>query len=102
MEAMDERSEFGYCEHCGLVYALSRLRVLGEAEESKPPGADLGDATGGKDGRSDAARQEDADSKAFRWSCGDCGTAITADIESDLGLLKREHIREYHPNRPTV
>ncbi len=99
---MDERSEFGYCEHCGLVYALSRLRVLREAEESIPPGADRGDDTGGKEGRSDVTRQEEAEGKAFRWSCGDCGTVITADTESDLGLLKREHIHEYHPNRPTV
>jgi hypothetical protein len=36
-----------------------------------------------------------------RWRCPDCDTDIRSESESELEFLKREHIREYHPNRPT-
>ena len=33
------------------------------------------------------------------WVCPDCGVEMNAPNEGDLGFVKREHIREYHPNR---
>jgi hypothetical protein len=34
-----------------------------------------------------------------RWRCPDCGAVMDAENDSDLEFVKREHIREYHPNR---
>jgi hypothetical protein len=33
------------------------------------------------------------------WKCPDCGANLGAENDSDLEFVKREHIREYHPNR---
>ena len=34
-----------------------------------------------------------------RWRCPDCDAYLEAANDTDLQFVKREHIREYHPNR---
>ena len=102
---LDDQSAFGYCENCGIVYALKdrskgvldteRLGVLGAGftNESKgpnsPSGVSMIDATA------------PPHSPGSCWRCPDCDTEIRSDNDSDLEFAKREHIREYHPNRST-
>lgn len=96
---LDEQSNFGSCEHCGIVYALNRARErraeeeageLGGLEEGRRAEADDSSLPSGREG----------EAPAFRWRCPDCDAVLTADSESDLGFLRKEHIRELHPNRP--
>jgi hypothetical protein len=35
------------------------------------------------------------------WRCPDCDAEVDSANDSDLEFAKREHIREYHPNRST-
>jgi hypothetical protein len=101
---LDDQGVLGYCENCGIVYVLKdrlegawdkeKLRFgAGVTSESKGPntlrGVSVVDAT------------PPAQSQGSYWRCPDCDTEIRSDNDSDLGFARREHIREYHPNRST-
>ncbi len=102
---MDDQSIFAYCENCGLVYALKdRLKgardtdrvgrfATGTSGESKKQ-ITMGEA-------STVGTTTPAQPLGSYWRCPDCDTEIRSDNDSDLEFAKREHIREYHPNRST-
>ena len=104
MKPVDGLSMFGYCENCGIVYALrDRLK--------EPPGTE---APSGHEARTTVESVRSGDGQArfvdsprpdrppgVRWSCPDCDAEIHGDNDTDLQFAKREHIREYHPNRST-
>ena len=101
---ISDRSIFGYCENCGLVYALKdRLKVAPVTEALT--GLEAGLAGEPVETRIAEASSSDSlvseRSAGSRWICPDCGMEISSDNDSDLGFAKREHIREYHPNRQT-
>ena len=98
---VDGQVTFGYCENCGLVYAL-KVRLVERKTPEFPEGPSGGPGTKSAERERRATSgpdTEDQVSSVVRWRCSDCGTALQADEESDLEFLKREHIREYHPNR---
>jgi len=93
----------GYCESCGIVYVLKDglkegwvTEVLGGLEAgggSRPKGTE-------EPGRTpEMEATTPARSAGSHWKCPDCDAEIHSDNDSDLGFAKREHIREYHPNR---
>jgi hypothetical protein len=104
VKPLDDQSVFAYCENCGIVYALNdRLKgaldietpgrfgagITGEKGTNRPGGVSGFDVT--------APTQ----SPGSYWRCPDCDTEIHSDNDSDLEFVKREHVREYHPNRST-
>jgi hypothetical protein len=99
-----DQGGLGYCESCGIVYVLTdglkggrvaeALGGLGMSEPSEPKGTDRS-----RGASVDAAAPIRA--SGSYWKCPDCGAEIRSDNDSDLGFAKREHIREYHPNRST-
>ena len=102
---LDDQSVFAYCENCGLVYALrDRLK---DARDTETPGRLRARVTGessGTDGPGGVPMVEvstPAQPPSSYWRCPDCDTEIRSDNDSDLEFAKREHNREYHPNRPT-
>jgi hypothetical protein len=99
----DAKGNFGYCEKCGIVYAL-RARTTGEwgREAPRPFEGEFGEETKEQSRpRTPAPVEpgEQARASAFLWRCPDCDTELRADNDVDLQFLKREHIRGYHPNR---
>ena len=104
VKPVSDQSIFGYCENCGLVYALrDRLKVEPVTEAF----AGLTAGVAGEPVETGIAEAPVPDSPASarsagsRWRCPDCDMEISSDNDSDLGFAKREHIREYHPNRQT-
>jgi predicted RNA-binding Zn-ribbon protein involved in translation (DUF1610 family) len=95
----DEPSKFGYCEKCGIVYVL-RAAVREEWGEGAP-GPSKGDSAREAGSSETAVPPDEVPPRAsvFRWRCPDCNEDLRADSDTDLEFLKREHIREYHPNR---
>jgi hypothetical protein len=100
---VDEQSPFGYCDSCGIVYAL-KDRLNDQWSKDAPRGIELG--PGGRSRESDRPRgatlvDADEGSKPLysHWRCPDCDTEINAASDADLSFARREHIREYHPNR---
>lgn len=105
MRPVADDSVFGYCENCGLVYALrSRLKEDWSKETPRNPRTGPKEEPGGLSSPS-AATHFDAEIPAqptgSHWRCPDCDAEMSAANDSDLGFVKREHIREYHPNRST-
>jgi len=99
---LDDQGVFGYCENCGIVYVL-KGRLEGALDIEKL-GFGAGALSGSKGpntlrGVSVADATTPAQSQGSYWRCPDCGTEIRSDNDSDLGFARREHIREYHPNR---
>ena len=104
MRPLDEQSAFSYCEKCGIVYALKdRLAEYRDTGGQERPG------TGFFGRQKETSRQKRADfhdkevsheAPTFHWRCPDCDAEFNADSDTDLEFAKREHIREYHPNRP--
>jgi len=94
-----DKSGFGFCENCGLVYFLT---VGGgrRAETRGPGGTSRGMAQEGAGIAETAAFGGASERPGFHWTCPDCGAELTSEVESDLGFLRTVHIREYHPNRP--
>ena len=96
----DGQGDFGYCEKCGIVYALG-ARTRAERDEAVPA-SNRGDS-GREEVMSRVAVPPDDEARpvvsAFRWRCPDCDEELGAESDVDLEFLKREHIREYHPNR---
>ena len=104
MNPLDEKGNLGYCEHCGVVYALQKLKGQTEKERAGFLGFGLrggGGQTGTREESPSTPSRQRGDSSVFRWKCPDCDEDLTADSESDLNFLKTDHIREYHPNRAT-
>ncbi len=102
MAPVDDQGPFGYCEACGVVYAL-RDRMQGRPTHERPRKVEsqpVEEPRGG-DRSSEAAaiEVEPAEQGGSRWRCPDCGTLLESAVDSDMEFLKREHIREYHPNR---
>ena len=102
---MDDQSVFAYCEKCGIVYAL-KDRVEGgwytERSEKARTGVtreSMGTNTRG--GVPTVSATTPKEPSGSYWRCPDCDTEIRSDNDSDLEFAKREHIREYHPNRST-
>ena len=100
---VDDQSPFGYCEACGIVYALKE-RLRGRRDYDTPRGVEL--QTDEEPGETDSPIREtpantDTPTKqsGSHWKCPDCGADLKAENDSDLEFVKREHIREYHPNR---
>jgi len=104
VKPVDGRSVFGYCENCGLVYVFKdRLKGASGTEtlaglEAGVTGGSMG-ARSGRDSLSESTTP--ARPPGSHWRCPDCEVEITSDNDSDLGFAKREHIREFHPNRST-
>jgi predicted RNA-binding Zn-ribbon protein involved in translation (DUF1610 family) len=94
---MDTQSVFGFCEKCGLVYALKDRLEQQSPATAKAVEFGWRAETKGRAARSDAEQASEAFTS--RWRCPDCGTLLEASNESDMLFVKREHIREYHPNR---
>jgi predicted RNA-binding Zn-ribbon protein involved in translation (DUF1610 family) len=96
----EEQGDFGYCEKCGIVYALGAW-MRGERGPGVP-GFFRAD-TGQEEVMPKIAVPPDDEVRprvsAFRWKCPDCNEDLRAESDVDLEFLKREHIREYHPNR---
>lgn len=101
---LDGQSGFGYCENCGIVYALGG-RLTGARDTGRQG---LGSGTGGAKGRdtfsgfSVISARAPPQSPGSYWRCPDCETEIRSENDSDLEFAKREHVREYHPNRSTA
>ena len=102
MNSLNGQSNFGYCERCGIVYALDKLRERKAEEGAEELGSESskGRRREETNGRNILARNKlQVEFSDFRWKCPDCDAELAAGSESDLGFLKREHIRELHPNR---
>lgn len=105
MSLLDGKDYFGYCERCGIVYAMDKLRERRAEEETEGLGSEPIEQSRQEDTPDvglPGASEGNAESAAFRWRCPDCDSVLTANDQTDLGFLKREHIRELHPNRPTA
>jgi len=101
---MDDQSVFGYCEDCGIVYAL-KDRLKGSLGAGSLAGREVrasGESMGTMGVRASVAESPTpAQPPGAHWTCPDCGMEIQSDSDFDLAFSKREHIREYHPNRST-
>ena len=96
VEGMDM---LGHCEKCGLVYLLkARGRDIGPDE---PIRAEGGSHEPAKDQPPAAAPPEPSDRPESRshWWCPDCETYLYAENDGDLQFVKREHLKEFHPNK---
>ena len=105
MNSLDGQSNFGCCERCGIVYALDKLRERRAEEEAGELECESSEGRRREktDERNILARSKrKVEFSDFRWKCPDCDMELTAGSESDLGFLKREHVRELHPNRSTA
>jgi hypothetical protein len=103
VNSLDGHSNLGYCERCGIVYALGKLRERKTGEGVGELGSESSKGTMREETyrKNILARNKgQAEPSDFRWKCPDCDMELTAGRESDLGFLKREHIHELHPNRP--
>jgi len=104
VKPLDDQSVLGYCENCGIVYALKdKLKGAWDTEAPERLGAGITGDEGTKRPRGaplvDVAAPPQT--PGSYWRCPDCDTEIRSDNDSDLEFVKREHIREYHPNRST-
>ena len=86
LRPVDGQSPFQSCDSCGLVYALGDRAM--DPSNLQVPRVEMADRGG------------TADLPGSRWTCPDCGAELEMSSEMDLQFARREHIREYHPNRP--
>lgn len=100
---VDDQRPFGYCEVCGIVYALKdRMQERRTHETPTVVKLQSKEEPRGPDNPSSGAfadTEESTKRSGSHWRCPDCGVDLYADDDSDLEFVKREHIREYHPNR---
>jgi hypothetical protein len=102
---IDDQSLFAFCDTCGIVYVL-KDRLEGQQSTEAPREIELGLGREPKDTempRRTAFIDNEAplESLSSHWRCPDCDTDLEAPNEADLEFLKREHVREFHPNRST-
>jgi hypothetical protein len=85
------------------VYLLDKRTQQGSGEaELEPRGSSAKHEPGRGTMASSAPVETEAPSDQtpiHRWRCPDCGAVTESPNEDDIEFLKREHIREYHPNR---
>jgi hypothetical protein len=100
-QARDEGS-LGYCTKCGIVYFLGKV----SSEGMEPTIQDLGKKFSRERGTVHQTDEPpsmepaiEAKTDSGHWICPDCGTRFEYAHESDLAYVKREHFREFHPNR---
>jgi hypothetical protein len=99
-----EGSAFGYCEKCGVVYFLGtdvgeRMKEGDHGSLERTTRSEV-DRKGARPSKAAFAEREESPQPSYsRWKCPDCGAEIELTSEGDLMFAKREHIREYHPNR---
>jgi hypothetical protein len=101
---LNDQGVLGYCEKCGIVYVLkNRVEGAWDKEELGFGAGVTGESSGPNTlrGVSVAEATTPPQSRGSYWRCPDCDTEIHSDDDSDLGFARREHIREYHPNRST-
>jgi predicted RNA-binding Zn-ribbon protein involved in translation (DUF1610 family) len=103
VKPVNDESAFGYCEKCGIVYLLKR-RMEAQPKKETLEGIERTFSGGpeseeGKPWEEDSASQLGPQQAKHRWRCPDCGTVMDSTDEGDLEFIKREHVREYHPNR---
>ena len=102
MSPMDLESSYGYCEHCGIVYALRKLKE-NQADETDGGQAQGFDYERGETNRhaggAGADESESYGPDTVRWTCPDCNEVLSAANDGDLKFVIREHVREFHPNR---
>jgi len=101
VKPFEERSGLGYCEKCGLVYAMiigtedvSSFEHVGPRVDSSEEETEAVVSTG-----PETTNSRNSPNFKSKWRCPDCESEIISENETDLEYLKREHIREYHPNR---
>jgi hypothetical protein len=103
VQPVSQDSTLGYCVSCGIVYFLRTKSGLEVETESM-------DVLQNKFGNEQAPRSEVADPPPEQverapepagsyWMCPDCGTRFALSDQSDAMYIKREHFREFHPNR---
>ena len=100
---IDDKSLFGYCDTCGIVYVL-KDRLERQRSSEAPRGIES--RVGEEPMEPETPKRTPPldtevplESAQSHWRCPDCDTDLEAPDETDLEFLKREHIREYHPNR---
>ena len=101
---LDEQSTFGCCEKCGIVYALKDRLTDHEytGEQGRPEAGFLeGRKEARVQGRTDSYYEESRRAASLHWRCPDCDAEFKETSDTDLEFAKRQHVREYHPNRPT-
>jgi hypothetical protein len=100
---IDDQSPLGSCDSCGIVYAL-KDRLQGRRSFEAQGGVEFRRDEKPREANEPMSAapvdtEEPSGNLGSRWRCPDCGTLLESANESDLEFLKREHIREYHPNR---
>ena len=100
VKPVNDKSLFGYCEKCGLVYVLKE-RQAGSWDSDAPAGV-MADMPRGREEkpRKEARAEQQEQLQQVSWECPDCGMVIEAESDS-LKFAKRQHIADYHPNRTT-
>jgi predicted RNA-binding Zn-ribbon protein involved in translation (DUF1610 family) len=100
VKPLGEQIVFGYCENCGIVYAIrERLQERRSAEETRNPEAGFEEPKDvDRQGRATLVGRP-SQLLGSHWKCPDCDAEMTSDNDADLKFAIREHIREYHPNR---
>jgi len=92
VEAIDEKSFFGYCTKCGVVYALKeRMGDARHLSNQAPPV---------RPDRESPPPQTPQKEEGAVWVCPDCGMEVPMTSQDDLKFVKRQHNLDYHPNRP--
>jgi len=102
VKPLEDQSALGFCENCGIVYAFkNRLKEEQDAEMSRRREVGIIGEMGANRPRgvSGVGVTAPAQSPGSYWRCPDCDTEFHSENDSDLEYVKREHIREYHPNR---
>jgi predicted RNA-binding protein with PUA-like domain len=89
---------------CGIVYILKgrmgepmNKDALEGLEKTFVEGQDKADNKPWEPASPDQVEQTQP--STHRWRCPDCGSVMESPEEGDLEFIKREHFREYHPNR---
>jgi len=104
LRPLEGQSVFAYCENCGIVYALrDRMKGTWDTETPGKLRAQIAGESSGKEEPGGVPMVEattPAETPGSYWRCPDCDTEIRSENDSDLEFAKRDHIREYHPNRP--
>ena len=101
---LDDQNKFGCCEKCGIVYALrtTSREQSGDEASSGFGGFERKATETTRFGRPEVIDVEERpQARVFSWRCPDCDAELASTSDTDLEFAEREHVREYHPNRPT-
>jgi hypothetical protein len=99
----NDESAFGYCEKCGIVYFLkSKMGEQKKKDSLEGIERSLSEGSGSEEIKTweeTPALQAGSQPAKHRWRCPDCGAVMDSTDEDELEFIKREHFKEYHPNR---